>query len=88
MAYSQRRAVSLMRKVYREKGSMEWEPMGFKRHEPEGKSTVTFADNITYVLQVECSECGRRGFSLLDTCPECGRIWKYNLMNNRRFRHG
>lgn len=88
MAYSQRRAINLLRKVYRDKGSMEWEPMGFAKREPIENARTYYADNESYVLQVKCSECGHWRFSLIDTCPECGRIWKYNLMNNKRFRHG
>ncbi len=66
---SPRSAKNLLRKVYKNKGSMDWRPKGFYDIDGSGR----------YVLHVSCDKCGIIVTSLLDTCPVCGRIWKYCL---------
>lgn len=70
-----RRALKLLRNVYRSKGSMSWE-WGGTREAPEQ------GDGVVEIL-MKCSACGAISRGMTRTCWSCGRIDRYELRSMR-----
>lgn len=82
-----RRALKLLRNVYRSKGSMSWEWGGTYEAPEQGEGAVG--------IFMKCSACGAISKGMTRTCKACGRIDKLDLTSwrvirekGRRYKHG
>lgn len=82
---SERRAVNLLRNVYKRKGFMEWDFAGFYEPTLEMQEKGHF-DGLGILLK--CSYCGYVTQVMTDTCKNCGKIDKTLIgirpLNKRR----
>ena len=72
---SERRALGLLRNVYRSKGSMTWEWGGTREAPEQGDGAVE--------ILMKCSACGAISRGMTSTCRACGRIDRFCLRSYR-----
>ena len=70
-----RRALKLLRNVYRSKGSMSWEWGGTYEAPEQGEGALG--------ILLKCSACGAISRGMTSTCRACGRIDRFYLRSYR-----